>query len=422
MKPLSEKSRPLKFDDFLGQEHIVSSSAPFRKLVEKDLFTSIILWGPPGTGKTTLAHIISNVTKSDFVFLSAVKTGVKEVKEILERNSGAFDFNSSGRKIALFIDEFHRFNKAQQDLLLGPIEKGQIKFIAATTENPSFCINNAILSRSIVFQLKPHSRKDLEEILKKALLKQEESVQKKINQQTLELIASRCSGDARRSLNLLEIFLHRVDGEEGELSEESVEAILGEGALKFDRNQDYRYGMVSALIKSMRASHPDASVYYLARLLECGEDPTYIARRLIIFASEDVGNANPHALNFSTAAAQAVHMLGMPEARIVLSQIVLFLAGSPKSKESYYAIARAKEDVLKWLDLEIPKHLVNAPTSFMKGLGYGKDYKNPHREQEESRKQSYLPPEIKNKRYYKPSQNGYERNIKNYLDENRPYT
>ncbi len=251
------------------------------------------------------------------------------------------------------------------------------------------------------------------------MAKQEPAVQEKLKDDVLSLIASRCSGDARRALNLLEIFIHRA-GDIDQFSEEAIEEILGEGVLKFDRNQDYRYGLVSALIKSMRASHPDASVYYLVRLLECGEDPVYLARRLIIFASEDIGNANPHALNFSTAALQAVHAIGMPEARIILGQIVLFLASSPKSKESYYALGRAKEDVLKWQDLEIPKHLLNAPTSLMKDLGYGKEYKNPHRELEEARKQSYLPEEIKGRKYYNPTENGFEKNIKEFLKKNRP--
>ena len=307
-------------------------------------------------------------------FLSAVTTGVKELKEIIDRRTH-LNFGSSNNSLALFIDEFHRFNKAQQDVLLGPLEKGEIKFIAATTENPSFCINNAILSRSVVFQLKPHEREELVGILQSVLAKQEPELAKKVTEETLKLIASKCSGDARRAINLLEIFCHRLQDSEEELTLEMTEDILGEGVLRFDRNQDYRYGLVSALIKSMRASHPDASLYYLTRLLECGEDPVYLARRLIIFASEDVGNANPHALGFATSALQAVHAIGMPEARIILAQITTFLAGSPKSKESYYALGRAQEDVKKEQDLEIPKHILNAPTGFMKNLGYGKNYR-----------------------------------------------
>lgn len=420
MKPLSEKSRPKSFDDFYGQTHLVSPHASFRKLVEKDLFTSLILWGPPGTGKTTLAHIVSQVTQRSFITISAVTTGAKELKEIIDRGSNQAGFLTMHKEITLFVDELHRLNKAQQDILLGPLEKGQIKFIGATTENPSFAINNAILSRSVVFQVKSHNEKDLMLILEKVLKEQDEKIQKKIKKEFLPLISQKASGDARKALNMLELLILKVQEGCDELLEESIDDTLGDHPLKFDRNQDYRYGLISALIKSIRASHPDASVYYLARLIECGEDPMYLARRLIILASEDIGNANPHALNFANAAAQSVHMIGLPEARIILSQITLFLASSPKSKASYNAIEKATEDVKRWQDLDIPKHLVNAPTKLMKDFGYGKYYKDPHTNLSSARQQEYLPEKLKNKRYYNPSDHGYEKTIKNFLTQTKP--
>lgn len=401
--PLASRMRPLDLANIVGQKHILNDR--FRKMLETDRWTGFIFWGPPGTGKTTLATVIAQVTRRPFEMLSAVNSGVKEIREVLDRSRKAF---LSGQPAhILFIDEVHRLNKAQQDVFLPYLEEGSIRFIGATTENPSFEINSAIASRSVIFHFKSLEKTELLQILKRA------AKSSNITEDVLEKVADVSLGDARRALTLLEHL--QISAKEGPIEMEDFEQLSHSQSLYYDKKSEAHYDTISAFIKSVRGSDPDAAVYYLARMLEGGEDPLFIARRLIILASEDVGNANPAALMVASSAFQAVHAIGMPEARIVLSQATTYLACSEKSNRSYLAINEAMDMVKRTGNLDIPMGIRNAPTSAMKEWGYGKGYDYPHDHPGGWVKVEYLPEKIKTKRFYRPTPNGNEKKIQEFL-------
>lgn len=411
--PLAERMRPRKFQDLLGQEKIWGVDAPLRRLAEDDKFFSLVFWGPPGTGKTSLAQLISTHSKRKMLHLSAVSCGVKDIREAIEESLEA---RESGLPSAiLFLDEIHRLSKNQQDVLLPSIERGDIKLIGATTENPSFTVNNAILSRSLVFRFELIPAEDLILLLKRSLERERSDLCTQIPERVFEALAQASGGDARRALNLLESLLAMC--RPGEiLKEELFEDLLHSMSVRFDRKGEAHYDTISAMIKCVRASQPDAALHYMARALAGGEDPEFIARRLIILASEDIGNANPHALVWATSGATALHMIGMPEGRIILGQVLTLLASSPKSNRSYLAINEALDDAKAYPELEVPMHLRNAPTQLMKDSGYGKGYIYAHDDPEGASRLEYLPEKLKGKRYYKPSDHGHEKNIKQTLN------
>jgi putative ATPase len=386
--------RPENLDDFLGQSEIVGENSMLRRAIESDSLPSIIFWGPPGTGKTTLAHIIANKTNSEFLEISAVTSGLKDLRVII---SEAKANNIEDKKTILFIDEIHRWNKKQQDALLPHVEKGLITLIGATTENPSFEVRSALLSRSRVFVLKSLKEDSILEILKNALDDKNYGLGNKnieINDEALKLLASMSNGDARTALNILEY----VSDFDNEVDTKIIKEAFQKSHLFYDKNGEEHYNIISALHKSMRGSDANAALYWLARMLEAGEDPLYIARRLVRFASEDVGIANSHALEQAVAGYQACHFMGMPECNVVLSQLVIYLAKCKKSNALYSAYQKAKRDVEEKGNLAVPLHIRNAPTSLMKDLGYGKDYKySPEHDYKE--KQEYLPEEIKGREY-----------------------
>ncbi len=416
-KPLADRIRPKNLKDFVGQEHLFGPGKPLRRLIENDQITSVILWGPPGSGKTTIARIIALKTKNNFQEFSAVTAGVADirrvVKEAEERLSGF------GQKTILFVDEVHRFNKAQQDAFLPHIEDGTIILIGGTTENPGFEINSALLSRSRLFRLEPLGDKDLEMIVKRALKNKKEglgSFNLKINKKALEYLTKFSNGDARVTLNVLEIAA--LNAKRGSIiSLKDIEDIISKKALKYDKAGDQHYDTISAFIKSMRGSDPDASVYYLARMIESGEDLMFLARRMVIFASEDIGNADPHALILAQNCAQAVHLVGFPEAKLILSQTCLYLATAPKSNAAKIAINEAEADIFKERLDPIPLHLRNAPTKLARKLGHGKGYKYPHNFEGNFILEDYLPKNLKGKKYYRPEPHGYEKIIKERLSK-----
>lgn len=413
-QPLAELTRPASFSQFLGHDYIFEQNRPLRKIVENQSLRSIILWGPPGTGKTTLARLIGLYHQEQLVELSAVTHGVKDIRQEISRSE--IRINHQNKGLILFIDEVHRLNKGQQDVLLPALEKGLVRFIGATTENPSFEVNSAILSRCLVFKLEPISITSLEIILKNALKHQNSPYkQRLVSDECIRLIARAASGDARSALNLLEAALESSSHQK-ELEEKDLQSLMGSILRKYDKKADTHYDLTSALIKSIRASHPDASLYYLARLIEAGEDPLFIARRLMIAASEDVGNANPTALLVATNGAQSVQMIGYPEARIILAQVTTYLAASPKSNRSYLGLEEAIKTVNDTGDLPIPMHLRNAPSRLMKEFGYGEGYINAHERPHEAFAQNYLPEKIKGKCFYKPSDIGTEKSLKQNLE------
>lgn len=415
-KPLAEKMRPNSLEEFFGQEELVGNNQGIRKMIETDTISSMIFWGPPGVGKTTLAKIIAKETKSSFQELSAVTSGIKEIKDLIE----IAKYNkTNGRKTIVFVDEIHRFNKAQQDAFLPYVENGTIILIGATTENPSFEVNSALLSRAKVYVLKSLKEEELEKILKRALEENDDYEDINIEEEAITLIAKISNGDARTALNTLENVINITKPIKGKkiITNQSLEKIIGSKTFLYDKNGEEHYNLISALHKSMRNSDPDAALYYLARMLEAGENPLYIARRLIRFASEDIGLANTNALTQAIAAYEASHYLGMPECNLNLSQAVVYLSVSPKSNALYTGYAKASQDARRTLNVKVPLHLRNAVTKLDESLGYGEGYKYAHEFEGNITSMQCLPDELKKEKYYFPTNNGNEKNVKTILEQ-----
>lgn len=415
-QPLADKMRPSTLEDFFGQEDIVGEDSPIRKMLESDTISSMILWGPPGVGKTTLAKIIANQTNSVFCELSAVTSGVKEIKELIEI---AKYHKSNGKKTICFVDEIHRFNKSQQDAFLPYVESGLITLIGATTENPSFEVNSALLSRTKVYVLNSLSKKDIILILKRALQKNASYKNVLVEEDCFSFIADLSNGDARSALNTLEnvINITPIFHDQKKITKDILQKSLQSKTFLYDKNGEEHYNLISALHKSMRNSDPDASLYYLARMLESGEDPLYIARRFIRFASEDVGLANPNALVQAVNAYQAVHYNGMPECNVNLAQAAVYLSVSPKSNSLYTAYTKAKEDAIKTAYVKVPMHLRNAVTKLDSSLGYGEGYQYAHDTDLKITDMQCLPDELKNHKYYYPTKSGNEKSIQEVLNK-----
>ncbi len=415
--PLADRIRPKTLDEFIGQEHIIGVGKPLRIMIETGEIQSMILWGPPGVGKTTLAKIIAEKVNADFFQINAVLSGTKEIKEIIEKAER--NLNYYGKKTILFIDEIHRFNKAQQSVLLNSVEKGIIILIGATTENPSFEIISPLLSRCQVFVLEPFGVRELEAILQRALTNDEMLSKFKIHIEDKESLFLYSGGDARVMLNALEVAVKIAKPTEKNeifLTKEIISEAFQRKYFKYDKAGEEHYNLISAFIKSIRGSDPDAAVYWLARMLIAGEDPKFIARRLIILASEDIGNAEPYALTLATSCFTAVDYVGMPEAQIILAQVATYLASCPKSNSAYVAIKEATEDAQKYPDLPVPLHLRNAPTKLMEELGYSKGYKYSHDFPDHFVEQQFLPDELKDKIYYRPTDLGREKILKERLE------
>jgi putative ATPase len=418
--PLAERMRPRTFDEFVGQERLLAPGAPLREAIERDLLQSIILWGPPGNGKTTLARIIADVTKARFVAFSAVLSGIKEIRDVMAAAERAR--RDLGRRTIVFIDEIHRFNKAQQDAFLPRVEAGDIILIGATTENPSFEVNAALLSRSKVFVLRALDDQEIATILRRALqdpVRGLGATRARIDEGVIGAIARFANGDARVALNLIELAVASAPHVDGvpTVGPDHLEQAIQRRALLYDKGGEEHFNLISALHKSMRNSDPDAAVYWLARMVEAGEDPLYIARRLVRFASEDVGNADPQALAVAVAAKDAVHFIGMPEGNTALAQAAIYLATAPKSNAIYLAYTRAAEDAHTDVAEPVPLHLRNAPTKLMKNLDYGRGYRYAHDEDEGVADMDCLPPALKDRRYYEPTERGFEKEVRRRLDD-----
>ncbi len=411
--PLAERMRPKTLRDYIGQKHLVGEGAILHKAIDSGILPSMILWGPPGVGKTTLAQIIAQTLDRPFYALSAINSGVKDIREVIDKvkNQGLF----GGNNAILFIDEIHRFSKSQQDSLLGAVERGIITLIGATTENPSFEVISALLSRCQVYVLKHLEKTDLEQLLNDALMK--DQVLKKENVQLAETNAllQLSGGDARKLLNALELVVHHIEGNPKTITNSVVMESVQENMAFYDKGGEQHYDVISAFIKSIRGSDPNAASYWLARMIESGEDPKFIARRMIILASEDIGNANPTALVMATTCFDAVAKTGMPEGRIVLAQCATYLACSPKSNASYMAINLAQKHVKETGSLPVPLHIRNAPTKLMKELGYGKNYRYSHNHANNFATQEYLPEAIKDSKYYEPGKNKREEEMRRFL-------
>lgn len=414
-KPLAERMRPTNLENYINQTHLVGEGAPIKSMLDAKRLLSMILWGPPGTGKTTLAQLIAELSGRKFYTLSAISSGVKDVREVIDKAKNQTLFSGEGQPI-LFIDEIHRFNKSQQDSLLGAVEKGFITLIGATTENPSFEVVPALLSRCQVYVLKELSKVDLESLLHNAIKKDEVLSQKKIELRETNALLRYSGGDARKVLNGLELVVSSFGlKEEIIITDEVVLEKIQQNMVRYDKTGEQHYDIISAFIKSIRGSDPNAAVYWLARMLEGGEDLKFIARRLLILASEDIGNANPTALILANNTFQAVSTIGYPEARIVLSQCAVYLANSPKSNSTYEAINIAQQQVRATGDLSVPLHLRNAPTKLMKELDYGKDYKYAHAHRDNFAEQEFLPKEIAGTKFYEPGKNAREQHDRNFL-------
>ena len=420
--PLSERLRPEKLENIVGQEHLIGQGKPIRRMVETGNLFSMLLWGAPGTGKTTLAKIIAKETGSDFFQINAVSSGVKEIREAIKR---AEEDQLFGKRFILFIDEIHRFNKSQQDALLDAVEKGKVILIGTTTENPSFSVIPPLLSRCRVYQLYPLSDEEMSILIDRAFKDDKFLKRKKVRFIDKEKLIRYSGGDARVLLNAIETAVNLNETDEVVIDEEVIKTVFQKPHLIYDKKGDLHYDLISAFIKSVRGSDPDAAVYYLARMLEGGEDPVFIARRLVILSSEDIGNAEPYALTLATSCLTAVQNIGMPEARIILSQVTTYLASCPKSNASYTAIEKALEDVRKNPDLPVPLSLRNPVTPLMKEKGYGRGYRYSHDYKGGFVQQQFLPDSLKRKVYYNPTENGKEAKIKERLKrlwkENKRY-
>lgn len=412
-QPLAERMRPKTLDEYVGQQHLVGKDSVLRKMVESGNLSSLIFWGPPGVGKTTLAKIIANQLNRPFYILSAVHSGVKDVREAIDKSKKQQFFNQPSP--ILFIDEIHRFSKSQQDSLLGAVEQGIVVLIGATTENPSFEVISPLLSRCQVYVLKPLEKEDLLQLLDLALKKDTMLKTKKIKIKEHEALLRYSGGDARKLYNLLELVVNSLNSDKIIITNDLVISNLQEKIALYDKSGEQHYDIISAFIKSVRGSDPNAAVYWLARMIEGGEDPKFIARRMVILASEDIGLANPNALLLATACFDAIHVIGMPEGRIILSEIAIYLATSPKSNSAYSAIDAALAFVRETGDLPVPLNIRNAPTKLMKDLGYGKDYKYAHSFQGHFVEEDFLPEKIKGKIFYDPASNPKETEIRNKL-------
>ncbi|GAA4782235.1 replication-associated recombination protein A [Olivibacter ginsenosidimutans] len=405
--------RPENIDDYVGQQHLLGPDAVLRKSIESNNLPSMILWGPPGVGKTTLAYIISKRLNRPFFNLSAINSGVKDVRDVIEKAN--LSKAMYAEQPILFIDEIHRFSKSQQDSLLNAVEKGLVTLIGATTENPSFEVISALLSRSQVYTLKPLAEEDLVKLIHKALTTDELLKKKNVRIDEHEALLRISGGDARKLLNGLELVVHALKDREQHINNAFVLQQIQQNMALYDKAGEQHYDIISAFIKSIRGSDPNAAVYWLARMIEGGEDPLFIARRLLILASEDIGNANPNALLLANNCFQAVNVIGWPEARIILSQTVTYLASSPKSNAAYEAISRAQTLVKETGDLPVPLHIRNAPTKLMKNLDYGKDYKYAHAYEGNFIEQEFLPPEISGTQLYNPGNNPAEYKLREHL-------
>lgn len=421
--PLAARMRPLSFDEYVGQEHLTAPNAALRRAVESDRLSSLILWGPPGVGKTTLAELIARLTKAYFVRLSATSAGVADLRKVVEEARQRRKASGGKQRTIVFIDEIHRFNKAQQDAVLPVVENGTITLIGATTENPSFEVNAALLSRSRLYTMRALADEEISLILDRALSDPERGLGRQdinVSAEAREMLANLANGDARAALNMLEVAVATAPapaaGQPITIDRETVENAVQRRAMLYDKNGEYHYDLISALHKSVRGSDPDAALYWLARMLEGGEDPLYLARRLVRMAVEDVGLGDPQALTLAMAAQQAVHFMGMPEGALALAECAVYMATAPKSNRIYNAYNQAQADVLKTRNDPVPLHLRNAPTNLMKNLGYGKEYRYAHDYEGGYVYQQNLPEALEGTQYYHPTNRGYEKEVSDRLN------